>query len=88
VGKDLATYDDNVREVLFEKTEHYCYNAISQFEAANTGACLEKCMLRDDGEIMIGSGTCSWCVYNKGFDDDRHYIICSRLSKALGNKNV
>jgi len=85
MGKDLTSYYfDNTREVLFEKIQIYYYRMESDARYSG-GACLEKCMLRDDGyEIMIGSSTCSKCIYNKGFDDDREYIICSRLTKALG----
>jgi len=85
MGKDLTLYDDNTREVLVEKIERHCYDVKSNFGYdGSSGLCLKQCMMRDDDEIMIGSATCTSCIYNKGFDDDKYYIICSRLTKALG----
>lgn len=66
---------DNTREVLFEKIQSYYYKTIHQIE------CVEQCMIKN--RAMIGSASCVECVHNRGFDYEKRFIICSKLSKAL-----
>ena len=85
MGKDLESIADNTRIVLFEK--HQIYYFKTKF-----GECLEGCTAKnrgielDEGYVRyvgIGSGACIQCVYNKGFNHKKNYIICKNLVNVI-----
>jgi hypothetical protein len=87
MGKDLSEYyNDDTREVLFEKQQVYYYKQGESEQFLGMIACLEQCLVIN-GETMIGSGACCDCKHNKGFNEDSGFIICSRLNEARFGKN-
>jgi hypothetical protein len=82
MGKNLTDIEDNTRMVLFEKHQLYHY----KFESG--GQCLEVCEARKGEnkgkrDIHIGSNSCESCVFNAGYSQKRHYVICRNLIKAI-----
>jgi len=87
MGKDLTKHNENTREVLFEKHEHYYYKFHHTsrgygLKALLTpgGICMEDCTIK---HVRIGSGSCKECIFNKAFDSEKHFVICTRIKDAI-----
>ena len=91
MGKDLEPVADNTRIVLFEKHQFFYYRT---YGGKIGHRCLDLCMVSTKnsniipnvrGEVHIGSNACHECIYNKGFNIQKGYIICSNLVNATLN---